>query len=928
MSYTKSLRNTLKDRNDALFNRLAQIENAAKSVLTYTVAKFPYYTPHDFSHSQNVEEILNWLIPDETRLKMNEHEIFFLLIAAWLHDWGMVASKSEDAEEVRNLHNIRSETNFEKLHDKIHLSLAEARIAGRICRGHRQENLLGSGYDDSFLGSNILIRVRFLAALLRIADECDVTSNRTPEVVYYSINPEGASEEEFQKHLSIDGIGKPTPYKLLLNGVAKTPKGVEVIEGVKRRIQSQLDSVKAILASHGVILDLVDAHIDTRGFINRPIAFELDREAIVRLLIGTALYSREDTAIRELLQNAVDTCRLRDLVESNVSPCIEIEFDKEKISFQDNGLGMNFEDAFDFFSRKGNSFYVSDNLKDILNGRKFDPISKFGIGVLSSFIISDKMVIETKKHNCTPCRFTITNLAEGWTYEEGSRQESGTKITLFLNSRGQAVNIDKSLSHYAKAVSIPIFIKNAESGERRKFVPTWDYSIPEVPEICSPNDRAEFSKSKPILTLHKATSDLDVTYHLFEKPYFSSENKNCFLLKHGIYVGNFELFPSTSSKWIALIDCKSDLVDLRVSREELVANKKFEGFLDAVYDTLFNAVAEISNHNAKNLDGIEKFSTYMQQFFVDFLGVDEKSQKKIWFSKLLTKRIYPVLRTAGLSFLSGDQVLSRRFSKIIHYRLPLASCKAHVKEVTKIYRSRLKDNEALIFDFGPHFCIIESASHKFLCAFCKISKFHESEATECMELATLISRLEFKKESTDLDALLPHGSFFTHMPVSFRCLVAQLKEFEFSPSIETIVESRTVKKILIHNLLVRELFSADQDVAEIYDPILSLIQKQFKLVSEGYFAYDIDDPFLRFIISKAKNVVSRKSLRKLVERYLRTLPTYHMKVQLFWVHHNVEEHPIILLEKTIADMLDYPEKYVPIKARMGELAKVYNLKVS
>jgi len=316
MSYAKSLRNTLKDKNETLFHRLKQVENAAKNVLAYTVSKFPYYTPHTFLHSQNVEEILNWLVPDEIKPKMNEFEIFFLIVVAMLHDWGMVASKREDAEVVRNTHHIRTETNFENLRDKVHLSLTEARIVGRICRGHRRENLLGSEYDDSFFGSNMLIRIRFLAALVRIADECDVTANRTPEAIYYSLKPEGASEEEYQAHRSITGIGKPAPYKLILNGVAKAPKGVEVIKKVESRIQNQLNSVKAILASQGIVLDLIKAHIDTRGFINKPIAFELDRKAIVDLLIGTALYSRKDVAIRELLQNSVDTCRLRRLLDN------------------------------------------------------------------------------------------------------------------------------------------------------------------------------------------------------------------------------------------------------------------------------------------------------------------------------------------------------------------------------------------------------------------------------------------------------------------------------------------------------------------------------------------------------------------------------------------------------------------------------------
>jgi hypothetical protein len=270
MSYAKSLQNTLKDKNIDLFNKLSLIEPAAKSVLTYTASKFLTYTPHDFSHSELVEENLNWLIPDHIKTKLNDQEIFFLIISAWLHDWGLVASEGENEETVRKNHHIRTEKNFEEHHSLIYLSLAEARICGRICRGHRHDNLHTNDYQDSFIGSNVLIRVSFLAALLRLADECDITANRTPEIIYRSVKPENTSDAEFQKHLSIQGIGIPdqNPYKIVLSCIAKSPKGVEVIEQVKLQIQNQLNSVKTILATNGIILEIIETNIDSRNFIN------------------------------------------------------------------------------------------------------------------------------------------------------------------------------------------------------------------------------------------------------------------------------------------------------------------------------------------------------------------------------------------------------------------------------------------------------------------------------------------------------------------------------------------------------------------------------------------------------------------------------------------------------------------------------------
>lgn len=358
LSFAKSLRNSLKDKDESLHDRLMLIEPIARSVLTYTASKFPDFTPHDFErHSLNVEKILNWMVPDEVKSSMDPYELFFLIISAWLHDWGMVASKNENADEVRQNHHERTEQNFQKLYKEVLLSQQEANIAGRICRGHRTDDLQSDLYANSFIGSsNNLVHVSFLAALLRLADECDVTANRTPEIIYSSIHPEGRSEEEFKKHLSIGGIGPLTKYKLQLNGTAYTPKGVQVIEEVRKKIEEQLDSVKTILFPNGVMFDVISEHIDAQGFINKPIGFELDKKNIIDLLVGKALYSRKDVAIRELLQNAIDTCRFKKILEPNYKPRITIEFSDREISFDDNGIGMNFNDALDFFSRKGQFF--------------------------------------------------------------------------------------------------------------------------------------------------------------------------------------------------------------------------------------------------------------------------------------------------------------------------------------------------------------------------------------------------------------------------------------------------------------------------------------------------------------------------------------------------------------------------------------------
>lgn len=366
MSYEISLFKLVENRDASLYGRLIDIRKKAEPLLSYTQGKFPYYTPHDFSHSLAVEENLNWLIPDNVKQKMHTLEIFFLIVAAWLHDWGMVGKPEENAESIRETHHIRTEKNFEELHDKLYLSEHEARIIGRICKGHRRVDLRSPDYDDVVFGQSAKIRRSFLAALLRIADECDITHNRTPEVIYYSIHPREDAEVEFRKHLSIGGIGQLSEmHKIYISAIARDPKGARTLREVAQKIQSELDDVKAILADNEVPLDIVELRLETRGFIDKPIAFEIDRQRIVQLLIGDHLYANQDVAIRELVQNSLDSCRLRQTLEPGTSFKISLrKGTDDTIVIEDNGLGMDYIDAKQFLSTIGASFRNSESFRE------------------------------------------------------------------------------------------------------------------------------------------------------------------------------------------------------------------------------------------------------------------------------------------------------------------------------------------------------------------------------------------------------------------------------------------------------------------------------------------------------------------------------------------------------------------------------------
>jgi len=922
VSYVRSLRKLLEAKDSKLHDRLSSIEEKAESLLTYTAGKFPYYTPHDFvTHSRNVEENLNWIIDDDVKEKLNPHEIFFLLVAAWLHDWGMIGEKGEDPKEIRATHNLRTERYIEKLHDTVNLSSHEGRIVGKICRGHTKEDLQHDYYADIIFGTNIEVRIRFLTACLRIADECDVASNRTPEIIYYSLNPVDKAEEEFQKHLCISGIGRPKAerHKIQLFGIAWAPKGVKVLEQVRGKIQRKLDNVKVFLAQQGVVIDYVELITDTRGFINKPIEFVLDRKKIVELLIGSHLYSRTDCAIRELLQNAVDTCRLKKLITRDYVPSIKVCFGKEKISVEDNGLGMNYAGASRFLSKKGFSFYVSKELEELLGGKDFVPISKFGIGVLSCFLIASKVIIESNKLGSSPCRFVIENLAEGWRYEEGSSTTEGTRITLILNEEGKKIDVKNALSHYAKKIEIPITLVHEDTGDSELHQQQWDASMPEVREntIIEPDISVPDISDEVVLSQTIYGDGFEATYFRLRKDsHLYMREKNCFLSYRGIYIGSFTFFPTVIvSGWFVLINCTKDLVDIAVSRENLIRNKKSEEFLRLLYDSLLKFIEGIATKGQEKVpydfEYCVRYSKIVGEYFYDRFVMALGPVTSEIFLKLELEKTHPVLHSKGLKFMKGRDILSDQgIKKIRHYLLPQEESEHHMNSILPFLRVLTKE-EVVVFDMGPYFSLTDPAENRTKSVLAILSE-RKGISLENSDLFKILRNLPLKKVSTPLDALLPGYSSFVEMPKEFRSFVIQKKPYQFKACSKTEALDYTI----YGNLLGKELYVNEPAIVRAFDKELEEVRTKFKKIGDGEFLYDINDPLLKLLVEKAQMVLSDISLRILVRSYLRHLAFYSVIVPT----ENASWAFLWSIENVIFQALGQEGEYKTLLERIGKMS--------
>ena len=83
-----------------LLGRVAALSGALTDWLAYTTATFPHYTRHTAAHSAEIVSQLGKLLfrdddPSQPTIELTAMECYLLVVAAYLHDAGMVASEAD-----------------------------------------------------------------------------------------------------------------------------------------------------------------------------------------------------------------------------------------------------------------------------------------------------------------------------------------------------------------------------------------------------------------------------------------------------------------------------------------------------------------------------------------------------------------------------------------------------------------------------------------------------------------------------------------------------------------------------------------------------------------------------------------------------------------------------------------------------------------
>lgn len=395
-----------------------------------------------------------------------------------------------------------------------------------VCKSHgesTQSLLNDKELTNKFLGDTDLI---FCSIILRLADILDFDNTRSPDEVYKFLGlskretkRKKISDIEWLKHLASGGFKfnewkKDERYTLNFSAAPTEPaveydvrEFIKIIEHEIDQCDITLKQTSAKWQTFKLPHSINKTDIHSVGYTYGEFKFTLEQDQIMNLLMGENLYSDKYVFIRELAQNAIDTTRHR--VAHEQSNGVK-DYIPEPVAFStwvdnegytwvrvdDYGMGMDEEILIKYFLKVGQSYYQSDQFKlDRLkleqNGVDFMPISRFGIGILSCFIVGDKLEVSTRRITGTAqrnaLRMTIENFQEFFILKKEDEKHSaaampninskeeryrpnkkyGTSIAVRLSPKKDdgELNLKEKLNNYIFCSSIPVILNDKPIGK-------------------------------------------------------------------------------------------------------------------------------------------------------------------------------------------------------------------------------------------------------------------------------------------------------------------------------------------------------------------------------------------------------------------------------------------------------------------------------
>ncbi|MEN6553524.1 MAG: ATP-binding protein [Methanobacterium sp.] len=359
-------------------------------------------------------------------------------------------------------------------------------IVALVCKSHCFKAMqLNSEYSadlriDKIVGGTS-VNMLYCSIILRLADILDFDRERTPNILYENISPQNnISINEWNKHRSVTGW-KISKDNIIYECECVHPVYEKAVREFLDYIDYELKECRLIIQDFPKRDDIADRYqlklpvaVDrsritakNNSYSYIDLSFTLSHEEIFSILINDDFWDGKTLVIRELIQNAYDAIRHRRAIEKAAGntwndgeiTLIQRINDENKLELVciDNGMGMDKYILENFFFKIGKSYYRSPEFAQERAGLKsrysdFDPVSQFGIGIASTFMIGKSLKIYTQRylgHN-KGCGEALEVDVNGFSRmviikKSNNQTEPGTKIIVV----GKKIS-NKDIELYAK----------------------------------------------------------------------------------------------------------------------------------------------------------------------------------------------------------------------------------------------------------------------------------------------------------------------------------------------------------------------------------------------------------------------------------------------------------------------------------------------
>lgn len=407
--------------------------------------------------------------------------------------------------------------------------------------------------------------------------------------------------------------------------------------------------------------------------ILRKKQFKAESKKLLNLMINS-IYTHKEIFLRELISNAsdaIDKLYFRSLTDAGVGLKkddfeIRINVDKENrmLIIADNGCGMSADDLennLGIIAKSGSMAFKEEN-QDVDN---IDIIGQFGVGFYSAFMVSDRVVVETKAYGEDTANRWESQGADGYTIEPCDRAEVGTVITLYLKEDTEeekyseyldAFHIENLVKKYSDYVRYPIRmdvsterpVEGSESGETEtvvetktlnSMIPLWRKNKSEITkeEYQQFYQEKFYDYTEPLKIIHSKTEGLisydallyipgRAPYDFYTKDY----EKGLQLYASGVLIMDkcADLLPDYFSFVKGLVD-SADL-SLNISREMLQHDRQLKAIAKALDKKITNELKTMLKNDRETYETFFKIFGVQLKFGVyDEFGVHKEELKDL-----------------------------------------------------------------------------------------------------------------------------------------------------------------------------------------------------------------------------------------------------------------------------------------------------------